>query len=145
MPLLGPAPVAAGGDTLNPEVNACFTCTPPYQHARQWKPDPDTPGRPRTLVLCFDGTGDSFDQDVSGLFLLPGSLVSCSILNAAFTELQRRPVLGDVEEGRSYKAARLLSGDFPRSNSNSTGPRLRPFPSGWNRHIHEQCAQDADC
>jgi len=42
------------------------------------------------------------------------------MLNAAFTELQRRPILGDVEEGRSYEAARLLSGDFPRSNSNST-------------------------
>ena len=44
----------------------CFACNPPYKHPREWKPDPDSPERHgRTLVLCFDGTGDSFDQDVS--------------------------------------------------------------------------------
>ena len=65
-PLLGPAPVpVAGGETLYPGTNVCFTCTPPYKHERDWVPKPDAPGRERTLVLCFDGTGDSFDQDVS--------------------------------------------------------------------------------
>jgi hypothetical protein len=62
---IGAAPISVGGDTLHPNANACFTCTPPYQHAREWQPDPNTPDRGRTLVLCFDGTGDSFDQDVS--------------------------------------------------------------------------------
>ena len=32
---------------------------------RNWVPDPVKSGRPRTLVLCFDGTGDQFDDDVS--------------------------------------------------------------------------------
>lgn len=27
-------------------------------------PDPEMEGRARTLVLCFDGTGDQFDDDV---------------------------------------------------------------------------------
>ena len=67
IPFVGAAPIAVGGGTFNPEVNACFACTPSYQHPREWKPDPDTPDRQRTLVLCFDGTGDSFDQDVSCL------------------------------------------------------------------------------
>ena len=111
IPLLGPAPIVAGGGTLNPEVNACFTCTPPYQHSREWKPDPDSPDRRRTLVVCFDGTGDSFDQDVSGPF--PPSPSRLGPLNTAFTELQRRPILGHVEERRSHKAARLLPGDSP--------------------------------
>lgn len=34
-----------------------------------WIPDPESTAerdtRPRTLVLCFDGTGDQFDDDVS--------------------------------------------------------------------------------
>lgn len=34
-----------------------------------WVPNPESPAerdtRPRTLVLCFDGTGDQFDDDVS--------------------------------------------------------------------------------
>jgi hypothetical protein len=33
---------------------------------RQWMPRPDDPHRhpSRTLILCFDGTGDQFDNDV---------------------------------------------------------------------------------
>ena len=39
---------------------------------RNWVPDPaDEPGRPRTLVLCFDGTGDQFDDDVYHLSIYP--------------------------------------------------------------------------
>lgn len=67
IPLLGPTPVSIDGGTFNPEVNACFTCTPPYEHPRHWKPDPESLDRHRTLVLCFDGTGDSFDQDNSNV------------------------------------------------------------------------------
>jgi len=45
---------------------AYFTCDPPYKHLREWEAGPDGPERRgRTLVLCFDGTGDSFDEDVS--------------------------------------------------------------------------------
>jgi len=48
---------------------ACFACDPPYKHLREWKPHPDSPQRQgRTLVLCFDGTGDLFDEDVSELY-----------------------------------------------------------------------------
>ncbi|KAF9644019.1 hypothetical protein BDM02DRAFT_3122619 [Thelephora ganbajun] len=46
---------------------ACFACNPAYQHLREWRPDPDNLKRQRTLVLCFDGTGDSFDQDNSNV------------------------------------------------------------------------------
>lgn len=38
-----------------------------------WVPDPESPtekdSRPRTLVLCFDGTGDQFDDDVSEILV----------------------------------------------------------------------------
>ena len=119
IPLLGPTPISVGGGTLNPEVNACFTCTPPYQHAREWKPDPNSPDRRRTLVLCFDGTGDSFDQDVGRFYL---AFRPCLILNAVFTEFQRRPIPGDAEERRSHKATRLLSGDVPRSKIYAYNP-----------------------
>ena len=62
IPLLGPAPISLEGGTFNPKLNSCFSCTPPYEHPRVWIPNGPTG---RTLVLCFDGTGDSFDQDVS--------------------------------------------------------------------------------
>lgn len=39
-----------------------------------WIPYPNSPAeknnRPRTLVLCFDGTGDQFDDDVSSVAVL---------------------------------------------------------------------------
>ncbi|KAL5518743.1 hypothetical protein ACEPAH_426 [Sanghuangporus vaninii] len=34
---------------------------------RTWVPDPDFEERSRTLVLCFDGTGDQFDDDNSNV------------------------------------------------------------------------------
>ena len=62
---------------------------------RNWIPDPYSPfvKRNRTLVLCFDGTGDCFDGDVSGYFVF----ASFSILNY-FLELQCCSVLLDVTE-----------------------------------------------
>jgi hypothetical protein len=93
-----PGPIAIGGQAVYPDGNACFTCTPQYGHPREWHPKPDeNPTRPRTLVLCFDGTGDSFDVDVS---LPPSALnsVHTRCLSRTFTELQCRPFLGDVEE-----------------------------------------------
>lgn len=97
IPLLGPAPISVGGNTFNPALDMCFACNPPYEHRRVWIPDGP---RERTLVLCFDGTGDSFDQDVSQLSS-PLSLGSCLNLNAGFTEFQYRAIVGDDEEGRS--------------------------------------------
>jgi hypothetical protein len=111
-PLLGPAPISIEGDTFDPEVNACFACTPLYEHPRKWVPDPNGP-RARTLILCFDGTGDSFDKDVSQPST-PSYLGSLLKLNAVSAEFQRRTILGDVEERRSLAAARLLSGNFPQ-------------------------------
>jgi len=53
---------------IHPDPNACSACKPSYEHERKWISNPkDGPGRPRTLVLCFDGTGDSFDQDNSNV------------------------------------------------------------------------------
>lgn len=44
-----------------------------------WVPDPESPiekdSRPRTLVLCFDGTGDQFDDDVSNIVVFRLSLL----------------------------------------------------------------------
>lgn len=36
-------------------------------YGRNWVPEPppDESRRGRTLILCFDGTGDQFDDDVS--------------------------------------------------------------------------------
>jgi len=71
LPLPGPTSdpmISADGSTRYPNPGkTCFSCTPPDLHSREWKPDPDSPSRERTLVLCFDGTGDSFDEDVSQL------------------------------------------------------------------------------
>ena len=69
------------------------------------------PPRERTLVLCFDGTWDSFDEDVSQLSS-PSHPWSCTKLSAGFTEFQHRATCGDATEGRPCKAARLLSGYF---------------------------------
>jgi uncharacterized Zn-finger protein len=52
---------------LSPHQDACFSCNPPYEHPRVWIPDPEETRRAKTIVLCFDGTGDSFDEDVGVL------------------------------------------------------------------------------
>jgi len=66
LPLPGPAPVSVDGRTLDLLEGTCFAC-PTRDHLRAWAPAPGDPLRKRTLVLCFDGTGDSFDADVSQL------------------------------------------------------------------------------
>jgi len=75
---------------------------------KTWVPDPSLPeekGRARTLVLCFDGTGDQFDDDVSFLHLLADrpSPDLCE-------ELQCRQVSFLPQEGRSTPANGVLSG-----------------------------------
>ena len=124
------SPIATKGGPLNPAVDACFTCTPPFQHPREWIPDPNGP-RNRALVLCFDGIGDLFDQDVSRS---PNRsyLASRLELNAVPTELQRHAIPGNVEERQSYEAARLSSGDVPSPRVNS---RSHPLLSARNRDV----------
>ena len=63
--IMSPVEVPLHAPALVPNANVCFACKPLPKHERVWKPDPNTPDRHRTLVVCFDGTGDSFDQDVS--------------------------------------------------------------------------------
>ena len=125
IPLLGPTPISVGGATFNPALDACFTCTPPYQHPRVWIPDGPTD---RTLVLCFDGTGDSFDQDVSQACYL--SSRSCPRLNATSTEFKRRSIPGDAEERRSHEAARVLPGDSSRPTCKPRRPHLPSRQAG---------------
>jgi hypothetical protein len=52
--------------------NGCHSCHPPLSHRRWWIPEPDdTEHHPnRTLILCFDGTGDSFDDAVGSFHCL---------------------------------------------------------------------------
>ena len=49
----------------------CFAndkCPESPEHPRKWISYPDGPERKQcTLVLCFDGTGDSFDESISQL------------------------------------------------------------------------------
>ena len=72
-PLPDSAPEPTEKTTPVPIGNKCFTCDPSDGHERAWIPQ-DGP-KERTLVLCFDGTKDSFDQDVSQLsnpsYLIP--------------------------------------------------------------------------
>ena len=60
-----PDPVTFGQETFYPGADACFACDPPYEHTREWIPNSYRSGR--ALVLCFDGTGNSFSEDVSQL------------------------------------------------------------------------------
>lgn len=139
IPPSGAAPTTARGDALYADGKSCFVCSPPYKHLREWIPDPNHLNRPRTLVLCFDGTGDSFDQDVSRSTVLDPSQ---SGLSRSFTELQRRPALLDAEEGRPYETARLLSGDFHPSIHHVLF--LISFSGrDWNLH-RERCDWYAD-
>ncbi|KAI5121318.1 hypothetical protein M0805_003785 [Coniferiporia weirii] len=75
------SPLLASGDSrdsarilheVEPTLVADTTGIPIGRGAtiRHWVPDPysaDEQGRPRTLVLCFDGTGDQFDDDNSNV------------------------------------------------------------------------------
>ena len=69
--------------------------------------------------------------------LIPSRAVK---LNSPLPEYQRRPVHGDADERQPHEAARLLSGNLPQFIC-----RIRPhvLSSGWNRHLYEQCEQDA--
>ena len=51
-------------DTPDPLSETCFTCAC-HDHLRAWTPAPNNSSRKLTLDLCFDGTEESFDADVS--------------------------------------------------------------------------------
>ena len=72
-PLPSPAPEPVGKSASVHILNKCFACDSSVEHERAWIPK-DGP-KERTLILCFDGTKDSFDQDVSQLsnpsYLIP--------------------------------------------------------------------------
>jgi Uncharacterized alpha/beta hydrolase domain (DUF2235) len=71
-------PESTSTSKISPHPNACFSCTPPYEHAREWIPNPEDKNLhpAKTLILCFDGTGDSFDEDVSVLLHTPLSTLN---------------------------------------------------------------------
>ena len=64
LPLTCQSPTSVKGRTFNP-LSGTRSARPSRNHPRNWVPAPDS--RERTLVLCFDGTGESFDVDVSQL------------------------------------------------------------------------------
>lgn len=78
------------------------------ERSRIWLPHPNSK-RARTLVLCFDGTGDQFDSDVS--FRLRSHVISRHLLMFNVSELERRPACGHAEERRYGQATRLLPGN----------------------------------
>ena len=65
----------------------------------------------RTLVLCFDGTGDKFDSDVRKSAI--DTLLSHHHPHLrVMIELERRSVHITVEEGQQARADGILSGTF---------------------------------
>ena len=58
----------------------------------------------RTLVLCFDGTGDQFDDSVREPLLVDVAYLTLR------TELQRRELCVDAEKRQKFAAAGVLSG-----------------------------------
>ena len=60
----------------------------------------------RTIVLCFDGTGDQFDSDVSASW---DTYIFC-LMSPPSAELEHYPVFLHVEEGRPLPTDGLLSG-----------------------------------
>lgn len=61
----------SSGDTVydvsdtsqSPKIAAAIAGTSWSEKSRIWIPSPNIK-RARTLILCFDGTGDEFDSDV---------------------------------------------------------------------------------
>ena len=61
----------------------------------------------RTLIVCFDGTGDKFDNDVGLVHFRPRRTKA----NDGFPEFQCRSINLDVEEGQQPRANGVLPGD----------------------------------
>ena len=86
----------------------------------------------RTLVLCFDGTGDKFDSDVRNptLNVFPYHHLPHHRIMAEF---QRRPVYITPQEGQQARTNGLLSGT---STGSPYGTTLTLGTEDWNRYIH---------
>ena len=93
------------------------TDSKPEQCTPVWVPDPEAADerdvRPRTLVLCFDGTGDQFDDDVSVLESTPSSDTT-HVENGYLT-------YRTLMSSNSLLASRKMTG---RDNSSTTKPVL---------------------
>lgn len=97
---LSSATLVGGGLPTLPGANQATS-------ARQWVSNPPTSdkARKRTLVLCFDGTGDQFDDDASP------SINNCSEQSIHLcAEFECYSVFDMLEEGRSEVPAGVLSG-----------------------------------
>ena len=84
------------------------------QYTPVWVPNPESADerdvRPRTLVLCFDGTGDQFDDDVS----VSGSTSSDNLTHRDTLFTYRTPTLSN-----SSPVSRKMT---RRDNSSTTKP-----------------------
>jgi hypothetical protein len=116
-PLLRDASTSTGYDSTLHEVEQDSHALPPAAgiptkpvgpqapENKKWIPSPDAEwkdpkhpeqrARPRTLVLCFDGTGDQFDDDVSNVSLLSFSSLTRPRRDV---ELERRAIPCSIEE-----------------------------------------------
>ena len=138
VPLLSSVPITVGGRTFDPKPDLCFSCTPPYKHRRAWVPEVHSQ---RTVVLCFDGTGDSFDKDVSQLPspshpgsypILNGTLQNTNVVNFVATLKKDDPTTQLVYYQVICVTLRVKS------------TVLMSFSSGRYRYLHKHCTQDAD-
>ena len=92
-------PLPIDTELANPLSSTESTRTPPSVGPGAYDASVVPPSHPgyRTLVLCFDGTGDQFDADVRRI-----ALFLCSLLKktaCVFSELKYSAVLLDAQEG----------------------------------------------
>lgn len=106
-----PSPMAESEASWIDDKEHCSsptTSSPGASREPQWTDNVVPPThKNRTLILCFDGTGDKFDNDVSPV---PLRLRSTRADHAPL-EFERRSVHLDVEEGQQARANGILSGN----------------------------------
>jgi hypothetical protein len=87
----------------------------------------------RTIILCFDGTGDQFDEDVR-INLLKRNIPS--LLVPIFQELQYRSVLLHAEKGQQIRTDGLLSGVPFDLNSIRSSNHILCSLAGWYWNVY---------
>ena len=138
VPLHGPTPLEVKGRGIfDPKPNLCFSCNPVYTHDRNWI-RPECPPQERNLILCFDGTGDSFDEDVSQLSRLGSrSQLMRHFQNSNVVQLLAMMKKDEPEKQLVYYQVISL-GLLVKST-------ILTWPStGRYRYLHEPFAQVAD-
>ena len=127
-------------DTYNPASAKCSACDP-SDHQRVWIPDGPTA---RTLVLCFDGTGDSFDEDVSQpsspSYLRSGS---CPRLTRMWRSQNSNVVQFLAMLKKDNPENQLVYYQVIHSLSTRKSAVLMCLSSGRYRDLHKQCPQVA--